>query len=291
MTAPLAINWNYSYYCTLNCDHCYSRNRKEKELCLEDKYKVAENIIKNQVFIVNIGGGEPILCDDIYEIITYLSKNNIRVSLSTNGWFIDDIRAEKLKHSGLSQVSISIDNANPEKHDKNRGKSGCFQKAVEAAKRCVDLGMEVVFSTTMTSENFEVLKDILDLASSLNIQGVDFKRIKISGNASEHLYLELTKLQESQLYDNMVTWKGLYPMLDITMVYGEKIIPGLDDGCPCGRISLCITSNGDVSPCVYNVTSILGNAIYDDLSDIWINSKELKYLRENFKCMGLLKRK
>ena len=50
-------------------------------------------------------------------------------------------------------------------------------------------------------------------------------------------------------------------------------------------------TDAHVGEFVYNVTSILGNAIYDDLSDIWINSKELKYLRENFKCMGLLKRK
>lgn len=72
MAGPLAINWNYSYKCPLNCTHCYSRDRDEIELSLGDKYRVAENIINNKVFLVNIGGGEPICSEGVFDIIYLL---------------------------------------------------------------------------------------------------------------------------------------------------------------------------------------------------------------------------
>lgn len=46
-------------------------------------------------------------------------------------------------------------------------------------------------------------------------------------------------------------------------------------------------NNGEIVPCVYNEKLVIGNAIDDSIEKIWINSKKLKYLRENFNCLGM----
>ena len=49
MSGPLAINWNYSYKCQLNCSHCYSRNRNEIELSLQDSNYSEPPLFKDEI--------------------------------------------------------------------------------------------------------------------------------------------------------------------------------------------------------------------------------------------------
>lgn len=291
MSAPLAVNWNYSYKCQLNCAHCYSRERNEVELSLADKYKVANNIVKNKIFTVNIGGGEPVCSEGVFEIIYFLRKNNVDVSLSTNGWLIDRETAEKLAKAKLNQVSISIDHSDPSLHDKNRGKKDSFQRAICATRICHELGIKVIFSTTITSVNYDVLEKIVELADKVGADGVDFKRLKTMGNARNRTDLEIDNEKKEQLYKNIICWRKQYKRLKIALVYNEKRVGDIDGGCPCGKVSLCVSSNGNIYPCVYNNQIILGNAVRDDLGEIWRDSSQLKYMREHYECMGLMKRK
>ncbi|EGP5338614.1 TPA: radical SAM protein, partial [Enterococcus faecium] len=282
---PQMVNWNYSYKCNLNCKHCYSRTRNEIEATLEEKYKIADNIIRNQVFWVNLGGGEPIILKETIDIIKYLTDNHIYVSLSSNGTFISEKKAYELYKANLSGGSISLDHSLKEKHNKNRGFDSSYDDAIRAIKLLVSFGIDVIISTTMTSANYDCLEDIIKIGINLGCKGISLKRLKMSGNALINPELELTIKQQKTLYENIFLWKQKYPEFDIILNYGTELIENIDGGCPCGRTAVAITSNGTILPCVYNESNALGNAIYDDLSEIW-NSDYLQFLRNNFNCLG-----
>ncbi len=286
LETPISVNWNYTYKCNFNCIHCYSRTRTDiDELTTEEKLRVAENLVHSKVINVNLGGGEPLLCEDCFEIIEYMSSRNISVNLSTNGWKINNFTINKLKKAGLRGVYISIDHVLAEIHDEGRNCKGSFNEACEAVRKYVAAGLRVFLSTTITSRNYDVIEDIIALGISLGANGVDLKRLKTMGNAYERCDLEITEQQKEELYKNIPMWKEKYP-LKINLVYGSKRIKGVDVGCPCGKTSIAIMCNGDISPCVYNTYKI-GNAINDDINDVWCNSSSLKFLRENFNCLGL----
>lgn len=284
-TAPLHINWNITYICNFNCGHCYSRTRLQNELPFAKKVLVAQNIIKNQIFNVNLGGGEPLLSEDIYAITELLANSGVFVNLSTNGWNLSDDIVVRLSQSGIGGVSISLDSSNPHVHDQSRGVPGSFESVLRAIKKYVNAGISTTISTTITSSNYPQLEEIIKLGVSLKCNGIDFKRLKLSGNAVFHKKLILTKEQEATLFYNIPVWKTQYP-IRINLVYGTKKLPGIDAGCPCGITSLSIMDNGDIAPCVYSDFSI-GNAIEDDLGEIWRHSKHLQYLREHDSCLGL----
>lgn len=284
--APMYINWNYTYKCNFNCIHCYSRTRTDiKELSLENKLRIAENIARNKVFNVNLGGGEPLICEDCFQIIEYLASKNVCVNLSTNGWKLSKETILKLKKVGLRGVSISIDHIVESIHDTIRNKPNSLKEACRSIKRCVTSGIRVYISTTITSQNYDVLENIIKLGVSLGVYGIDLKRLKTMGNAYSRNDLEITVDQRNKLYSDIKLWKEKYS-LNINLVYGSDRIEGIDAGCPCGKTSLAIMCNGNISPCVYN-TYKLGNAIYDDLHEIWCNSEALNYLRNHFSCLGL----
>ena len=285
--APMHINWNFTYLCNFNCIHCYSRSRTNmQELSLENKTKIANNIIRNKIFNVNLGGGEPLLSEDCFDIIELLHSNNVHVNLSTNGWKTSVDTIKHLKDVGLGGVAVSIDHIDPMIHDSGRNRDGSLKEVYKSIEKYVSEGIKVIVSTTITSRNFDVLESILNQCVSLGATGIDLKRLKTTGNALNKPELVLSDKQKDTLYEMIPKWKSQYP-LNINFVYGEKRIPNIDAGCPCGKTSLAIMCNGDVSPCVYNVV-VIGNAITDDLHDIWCNSPQLNYLRNNFECMGLV---
>ncbi|MCB5954400.1 radical SAM protein [Enterococcus sp. CWB-B31] len=283
--SPQMVNWNYSYKCNLNCKHCYSRTRNEKEATIEEKYKIADNIIKNDVFWVNLGGGEPIILNETVEMIKYLTDNDIYVSLSSNGTFIKEKKAYELYKANLSGGSISLDHSIREEHNRIRGFNSSYDDAITAMKLLISFGIDVIISTTMTSENYEVLEDIIKIGVDLGCRGISLKRLKMAGNALINPELELKPEQVAILYKNIFLWKEKYNEFDIILNYGTDLIKNLDGGCPCGRTAVAITSNGTILPCVYNESIPLGNAIHDDLSELW-NNEKLTNLRNNFKCLG-----
>lgn len=286
LSSPMFVNWNYTYKCNFNCNHCYSRDRLGlMDLSYQQRIIIADNLIRNKVFTVNLGGGEPLLCDDCYDIIKYLRSHKTKVNLSTNGWKISDESILRLKEVDLSGVYISLDNINPEKHDELRNKKGSFEEACSAIQRFSKAGINVNISTVITKDNFHNLKSLIDYCYRLGAQGLNLKRLKTMGNAREMSDKDLSVEQVNILYQQIPIWKREYPNV-ISLIYGAKCLPGIDSGCPCGKTALAIMCNGDISPCVYNIR-VVGNALVDDIHDVWVNSKELNFLRTHFECMGL----
>lgn len=285
MEAPYYINWNITNSCPMDCRHCYSRTSGAGEvLDAAGRMVIAERLAASKVFSVNLGGGEPLLLDDILLIVGILSKNDINVSLSTSGWKGLKDQAQELKDSGLASVIVSIDNASPIAHDRFRRCPGSHAATLAAASRYTSVGLPVSISTVLTSENIGSLEALLELALRIGASGLEFKRLRLVGNAANLSELLLSPKQEQLVFEKLPEWKSQYPFR-IGLTYAENPVAGIDQGCPCGRSSLCVLANGDVAPCVYN-PKVIGNLLYDDIDELWTGSPLLLGLRMGFHCQG-----
>jgi MoaA/NifB/PqqE/SkfB family radical SAM enzyme len=286
MRAPYHANWNITYACPFNCVHCYSRIRADAgDLTLKDKLRVADNIVRSGVFNVNLGGGEPLVSEGIFQVIERLSSAHVHVVMSSNGWRTPLRSVMRLKEAGLGAVLISMDNADPNLHDAFRQQPGSFDACMDAALLYTAQGIPVTFSTVVTSQNLDCLEELTALAHRLGCAGIELKRLRLQGNAQDHQELTLARAQEHTLYRLVPLLRERYP-LRVTLVYRAEPIPGMDEGCPCGRTTLCILGNGDLAPCVYN-PRIIGNALVDGIDTVWQTSPYLARLRMNFTCHGL----
>ena len=134
---PLVMSWNITRECNMKCSHCYI-NATEKKLDNELTTQEAKNLM-DQIYQVSaplliLSGGEPLLRQDIFELISYGSKKGLKMGLGSNGSLIDETVAKKLKDAGIATVSISLDSNIPAQHDEFRGVAGAWEKAVEACK-------------------------------------------------------------------------------------------------------------------------------------------------------------
>ena len=84
---PVVV-WNVTKQCNLNCIHCYSESNKKtdfNELSTEEGKRLLEDLANYGVPVVLFSGGEPLYRSDIFELMEYAKKLNMRVVISTNG--------------------------------------------------------------------------------------------------------------------------------------------------------------------------------------------------------------
>ena len=169
---PLVISWNVTLKCNLKCAHCYINAEKSKipdELSTDGAKMLIHQITEVSRPLLILSGGEPLLRDDIFEIIRYGKERGLRMGMGSNGMLIDDKVAMKLKDAGMWTVAISLDSSVPKRHDEFRGVKGCWKRAVNAIKELKKVGIEVQVNCTVTQENYDEIEKIMELAENLGV--------------------------------------------------------------------------------------------------------------------------
>src|SRR5438132_10218978 len=143
LDAPICLTWELTYACNLACVHCLSSSGKRdpNELSTRQCKAVIDELERMQVFYVNIGGGEPTIRPDFWELVDYATAHHVGVKFSTNGVRITPEVAARLAASargpggvprgGYVDVQISLDGATAEVNDAVRGE-GSYAMAVRA---------------------------------------------------------------------------------------------------------------------------------------------------------------
>lgn len=285
MSAPHFINWNIDYSCNFACNHCYSRaSHYPDEPDREKLEAIAQAIAASGVFEVALGGGEPLMVRPLVDIISILAEAGIYVALTTNGWLLNEDRASELRVAGLSRVLVSVESADPEIHDSIRNRPNSLSRAKLAASNAASAGMETLFSSVVSRFNFRSLRPIVDLASELNLYGVQFKPFRPSGNG--YLNQKSFSLSDEEIAASRASIEKIaadYPSLFVQFAGEER--DGSARPCACGVTSACIRPNGDLAGCVYD-SRIAGNILNDPLSALWENDPVLREMRETSDCPG-----
>src|ERR1700727_2463214 len=126
LDAPICLTWELTYACNLSCVHCLSSSgrRDPRELSTQDCQRVIDELERMQVFYVNIGGGEPTVRSDFWELVDYATAHHVGVKFSP-------AIAARLARSDYVDVQISLDGATAEVNDAVRG-PGSYQTALRA---------------------------------------------------------------------------------------------------------------------------------------------------------------
>src|SRR6266540_24057 len=119
LDAPICLTWELTYACNLQCVHCLSSSgrRDPNELSTDECLRVIDELERMQVFYVNVGGGEPTVRPDFWDLLDYSVEHYVGVKFSTNGVRLDQAAAERLTCTDYVDVQISIDGATENVND------------------------------------------------------------------------------------------------------------------------------------------------------------------------------
>src|ERR1700736_1396110 len=159
LDAPICLTWELTYACNLACVHCLSSSGKRdpRELSTQSCKDIIYELERMQVFYVNIGGGEPTVRPDFWELVDYATAHHVGVKFSTNGVKITPAVARRLAASDYVDVQISLDGATAEINDAVRG-LGSYATALTAMQNLADAGMSgFKISVVVTRHNVSQL--------------------------------------------------------------------------------------------------------------------------------------
>ncbi|BDV44306.1 GeoRSP system radical SAM/SPASM protein [Geotalea uraniireducens] len=298
LEAPLTINWAINNSCNFACRHCYSRVDTHDELDRETLFASLEKVAKAGVFSINFGGGEPLLRRDLLEIARFAAGLGLRLSMNSNGWFIDRETATALREAGFTKVGISIDSHRAEVHDRFRGVPGSHQRAVAALGHLAAAGIATSVSTVICRINHTTVEELVTLALDHGAGQLNFHNFKCSGLGLAHKdELDLSPAEWREFYRQALVVKERERQLDVSLddpiiaLLGARDAGSLVKGSVCGKLSLNIKANGDMTPCGF-VPVVIGNITRDDLRQVWRDAPILEKMRNKQptgKCAGCSK--
>ncbi|MFF0085856.1 radical SAM protein [Streptomyces canus] len=103
--------------------HCLSSSgrRDPRELTTAEAKAVIDELEAMQIFYVNIGGGEPTVRPDFWELLDHATAHHVGMKFSTNGVRITSDAARRLAANDYVDVQVSLDGATAEVNDTLRG--------------------------------------------------------------------------------------------------------------------------------------------------------------------------
>jgi len=254
LDAPICLTWELTYACNLQCVHCLSSSgqRDERELSTAEAKKILDDLRDLQVFYINIGGGEPMVRRDFFELLEYSVANGIGVKFSTNGAFIDEEKAQRLAAMDYLDIQISLDGVDAATNDAVRGE-GSYDMAIRAMEnlKAANFG-QFKISVVVTRHNVSQLDQFKALADHYGAQ-LRITRLRPAGRGADTWHeLHPTNAQQREIYnwllkhgENVLTGDSFFHLNAL----GESL-PGLNM-CGAGRVVCLIDPIGDVYACPF----------------------------------------
>ncbi|MCU4741328.1 TIGR04347 family pseudo-SAM/SPASM protein [Natronoglomus mannanivorans] len=190
---PVVV-WNATRRCNLYCAHCYAAAETEPapgEFTTAEAKAFLEQLADYGVPVVLFSGGEPLVRDDLIELVAHAADLGLRPVLSTNGTLLTRERAIALQDAGLQYAGISVDGL-PERNDEFRGKDGAFDAAVRGIEACLDVGLKTGLRYTITEANAPDLEGVVDLLADVGVDRFCFYHLDYGGRGAEIVDADLS---------------------------------------------------------------------------------------------------
>lgn len=281
---PFAVQFSITSKCNSRCNYCYAKyfQRNLPELDTNAVKRIIDQLSQAGTRRLSLVGGEPLIREDIGEIIDYIKSKNIECVITSNGYLLSH-RFEEIKNIDLLCLSFDGKKKN---HDANREK-GSWKKTMRAIKIAYKNKIPLQVSTVLTKNNLNDIEWLSKQAKKYNFlisftplinQSEENKKVPIfSLLPTQEEYrkvfrkiISMKKKNAPFLYDEKVYQATLnWPN------YQEDKIIGKEPNfryirCNAGRYSAIIDSNGDLYPCPQLVDVIkVKNIVKDGFDKAW----------------------
>jgi radical SAM protein len=269
----------------------------------------------NPLFVIT--GGDPMMRQDLYDLVNYGVKKGLRVSLAPSATRLVTRQAlQRLKDAGLMRLSFSLDGSCAEIHDAFRQTPGAFQRTVEVLRDVSEVGLSLQVNTTVSRFNVD---DLAALAARI----AEFKpamwsvfflvptgrgkdETMISPQEHEQVFNWLYDFAQRSSFDVKTTAAQHFRRVTIQRKRAEagskpagrpalelaapgfsyhdtvgRAMKGVNDGNGC----LFVSHIGEVCPSGF-LPVVGGNIREQPLADIYRNSQLFKDLRDTSKLKG-----
>ena len=281
---PLWCAWQVTYRCNFRCNFCgywHDPMGADEEPSVAQYADGSRKLARLGTMIMSLAGGEPMLREDLPDIIQAVGRYHFPF-MTTNGWLVTEESAKAIMEAGLWGISVSIDYADPERHDARRGITGAWEQAWQAidllrAAR-VHSRQRINVIAVLMDDNINDLPKLMEMAARRKVYFMvqPYGHLKIGSRAHEH--------NNGPVAPRLLDWADRWPNFVSSRAYLAKFdeyLHGGVPGCMAGRAFFNIDSTGDIAMCVERRHAPVANLLTDD---IWTIRNRLRAAGKRNDC-------
>lgn len=295
-----------TYRCNLHCEMCdmpiiagEAIRTGKKEFDTDAMKEIISGFRSLDVPGIGFTGGEPLLREDIYDLLAHTRELGMITHLNTNGLLVGKREAKEIIAAGVDSVNVSLDASGPGQHDRIRGRSGAFESATAAIRALVaqrrDMGASIRIKTVavIDSANIDEMPKLTQLARKLGVDCIEFiPRQPFTGNrtitpncpTSDIGFQDLLNVTLQEIQDSGITIENSPAHLRLF----SHSFAGLPSPirCTAGFNSLALDCYGNVFPCLpwVNWGHSVGNIQDADLKRFWFAKNSRNWRMEVKNC-------
>ncbi len=247
---PLSVTFISTYRCNFTCDYCDVWRFKEKEMATKEVISMIDEFTSLGMKRFSFNGGEPLLRDDLGELISHCRSRGVFTTMFSNGSLVAK-NTSKLKD--LDILVVSLDGP-AEVHDRQR-MAKTHAKVIEGIKAAKASGLNVWTNTVMTRDNLDYLPDLVENARTLGVKMIfqpvlsyshssDQSRITGLSSGNSDYAAAIARLKELKKKGAPIVHSLEY--LDYIKVPVWAINKRK---CWAAKLYCAVTPTGDVAPC------------------------------------------
>ena len=284
----MIVSWMTTNRCNLACEHCYqdAGDAEARELSTCEAKKLIGEVARAGFKVMIFSGGEPLMREDIFELVAHATEQGLRPVFGTNGTLITYEVASELKRCGAAAMGISVDSLDAGKHDAFRRLDNAFDLTMKGIENCRRAGLRFQIHTTVAGWNRDEVCDITDFAVSARAighfifflipvgRGEFIQDTALAVRENEELLRQIMEKQREVPIAVKPTcapqFTRIAQQLDIATPYKR--------GCLAGLTYCVVGSQGIVRPCAY-MTEEAGDVREVPFDEIWRSSPVFERLR------------
>ncbi|MHC1611124.1 MAG: radical SAM protein [Candidatus Methanospirareceae archaeon] len=289
------VVWEMTGRCNLKCVHCHAFGGEpstEDELTTEEGRALIDQIAALDIRTFVFTGGEPLLREDIFELIAYARSKKLAVFIATNGTLITKGVAKLLRRYNVGVV-IGLDGMNPKVHDSIRGVEGAYDAVIGGIENCIAEKLYLHLNIVASRRNLDEIERIIDYGDKIGVYSYFIYNFVPFGRGEEIRDYALGKDDFKALLDLILDKQRevraiIIPVaspeywayaLQCRGIHSRRVINFLGHligGCSAGKGMMYVKPNGDVWACPFLPVRV-GNVREESVDRIWENLRALKF--------------
>ncbi len=238
------------YQCNNNCLFCHALDKRNiPPLRFHQIINKINQALQIGAEMILFSGGEPTLHPDFPKVVNSLWQRKIPWGLITNGRLLSYRKlSENLLKRNLKYVYLTLNSANPERHDFITRTPGSFNQTLRALKNLSSHQIELIVNVVVTKLNLKDLKKIVDLVEEFKINRIKFSLVEPKGEALKNFNKLIPSLKEASLAINEAMHCAI----------SKKIKTGFDG------LSDCLVDNPDLKDNLQTNNILYMSEVFED---------------------------
>lgn len=292
LQTPLQASWQLTLKCNLSCDYCYAGCGPGHPRAETDRSRllaIARELGRNRVFDVTLEGGEPFVCEHLFDVMAELKRYPVTIDVLTNGTLIDDhVAAElaRILHRRNDTFQVSVDSIDTHGNDAHRG-AGALEATLAGVSALVRAGFNVRTNSVVTARTVEALPELYSALARLGVNGgFSMAPLFFAGRGREvarpdrgRAVAARERLRALEAATPHLTVFGAMLPPDHGRLCGQDILGERLGACSGGRAKIAISPEGMVTPCVFYDEALFSFGTLPDtpLEALWHGEAARRY--------------